>query len=54
MNGMFYGCESLNKLNLANFQIENNTDVSCLFHECKKLKKSNVISKSKRILVDLK
>ena len=46
MAGMFYGCSSLNELNLSNFNTNNVTDMSYMFDGCsddlkKKIKEAN-------------
>ena len=46
MNSMFYGCSSLNELNLSHFQVNNATNINGMFDGCsielkKKIKKQN-------------
>ena len=38
MDNMFYGCKSLKKLNLKNFNINNKTKINNIFHDCFSLK----------------
>ena len=42
MVGMFYGCSSLKKLNLNNFNTNKVTKISCMFHGCTLLKELNL------------
>ena len=39
---MFYGCSSLNELNLSNFTTNNVTDMSRMFFECSSLNVLNL------------
>ena len=50
MSWMFYGCSSLNSINLSNFNTNNVTDMSCMFDGCSSLKKENIIIKDKNSL----
>ena len=45
MAGMFQKCYELENLDLTNFNTANVTNIECMFHECKKLKKIKGISK---------
>ena len=42
---MFQKCYELENLDLTNFNTANVTNIECMFHECKKLKKIKGISK---------
>ena len=42
MYDMFYGCSSLNELNLSNFNTNNVTDMYEMFSECSSLKELNL------------
>ena len=57
MSYMFDGCSSLNSINLSNFNTNNVTYMSCMFYNCKNLKKENISIKDenslKRILKEL-
>ena len=44
MNRMFFGCFSLKKLNLSNFNTNNVTDMSEMFHGCSSLEEINLSS----------
>ena len=50
MSYIFCGCKSLTNINLSNFNIQNVTDMSFMFLECKSLKKENVITHDNKIL----
>ena len=39
---MFYGCSSLNELNLSNFNTDNVTDMESMFSLCSSLKELNL------------
>ena len=39
---MFYGCSSLNELNLNNFNTNNVIDMSCMFFGCSSLNELNL------------
>ena len=34
MNGMFYDCNNLKKINLSNFDTKNAVDMECMFSDC--------------------
>ena len=51
---MFYGCSSLNNLNLSNFNTQNVTDMIDIFYGCSSLNKNNVIADDNKILKLLK
>ena len=42
MGYMFYGCSSLKKLNISNFNTNNVTDMSGMFSGCSSLKELNL------------
>ena len=42
MSGMFYGCFSLLKLDLSNFNIKKVTKANGMFFQCKSLKMKNI------------
>jgi len=39
MSGMFFGCSSLTKVNLTNFNTRNATGLNGMFYQCSSLKK---------------
>ena len=47
---MFCECSSLTNIDLSNFNVNNDTNINSMFHECRALKKENVITKDKRII----
>jgi len=51
---MFYGCSSLNNLNLSNFNTQNVTNMYDMFDGCSSLNKKNVITNDNKILNELK
>ena len=53
MDSMFYYCSSLTSLNLSNFNTNNVTDMAVMFYESEKLNKNGIITKDKKILVQL-
>ena len=42
MSGMFYGCSSLEDLNISNFNTNNVTNMSYMFYNCNHLKDLNL------------
>ena len=50
MSYMFYGCSSLNSIDLSNFNTNNVTDMIGMFRGCKNLKKANIIIKDENSL----
>ena len=44
MSSMFYGCSSLNEINLLSFKTDNATNMALMFAECSSLKKINLSS----------
>ena len=44
MGYMFYGCSSLKKLNLSNFNTNNVTDMDYMFSECSEQLKDQIKS----------
>ena len=53
MSYMFYGCSSLKKLNLSNFNTNNVTDMSGIFFECKSLKEINLSNFNTKNVTDM-
>ena len=53
MNGMFFNCENLEKVDLSNFNSKSCTNMTVIFHGCKKLKKNGITAKDKKILESL-
>ena len=55
MNYMFYYCELLENINISNFNTEYAKVTNYeMFTLCKSLKKENIITKDKKILIKLK
>ena len=54
MERMFYGCSSLQSINLSSFNTTNVKDISFMFLGCSSLKKENIKigSYGKKILAD--
>ena len=53
MSFMFDGCKSLSNLNLSNFNTQNVTNMSSMFHECKSLKNNKVLIKDDKLKKEL-
>ena len=55
MSGMFYGCSSLQSIDLSSFNTTNVEDMGCMFYGCSSLKKENIkiSSYGKNILDEL-
>ena len=46
---MFFGCSSLTKIDLSNFNTQNINDLNSMFEGCSSLLKENAIIKDSRI-----
>ena len=44
MNSMFYGCSSLNNLDLSSFDTKQVTQIFCMFYGCSSLERLNISS----------
>ncbi len=53
MKGMFDGCESLENIDLSNFNTQNVTYMEGMFNWCESLEKNNVKTKDNKILKQL-
>ena len=50
MKRMFDGCNSLEKIDLSNFNTQNVTNMKSMFYRCNSLEKNNVKTKDKNRL----